>query len=115
VDKLDQRAGGVLSTTERSDLISMLGITPEDPAKRATVVRKVAEDADLHQKELNRAFVLMEYYGYLRRNPDDPQDSTFSGWKFWLDKLNQFDGNFINAEMVKAFLSSLEYRARFGN
>jgi hypothetical protein len=50
----------------------------------------------------------------LRRNPDDPQDTNFAGWKFWLDKLNQFDGNFIGAEMVKAFISSDEYRKRFG-
>jgi len=56
----------------------------------------------------------MQYYGYLRRNPDDPQDTDFSGWNFWLNKLNQSDGNFIDAEMVKAFLNSTEYRQRFG-
>ena len=33
---------------------------------------------------------------------------------FWLDKLNQFIGNFVEAEMVKAFISSIEYRQRFG-
>ena len=37
----------------------------------------------------------------------------FSGFNFWLAKLNQFNGNYINAEMVKAFLSSIEYRQRF--
>jgi hypothetical protein len=36
-----------------------------------------------------------------------------SGFNFWLAKLNQFNGNYINAEMVKAFLSSIEYRQRF--
>ena len=45
----------------------------------------------------------MEFYGYLRRNPDNPQDTDFRGWKFWLDKLNEFNGNFVDAEMVKAF------------
>ena len=92
VDGLDQKAGGILSATERSDLIAILGATPGDPQKRASVLRKVAEDADLHQRELNRAFVLMQYYGYLRRNPDDPQDTNFGGWKFWLNKLDQFQG-----------------------
>jgi hypothetical protein len=77
-------------------------------------LRKVAEDADLRQRETNRAFVLMQYYGYLRRNPDDPLDVDFRGWEFWLNKLNQFNGNFINAEMVKAFTVSIEYRQRFG-
>ena len=81
---------------------------------RASVLRKLAEDADLQQREFNRAFVLMQFYGYLRRNPDDPQDTDFRGWKFWLDKLNEFNGNFVQAEMVKAFLESTEYIDRFG-
>ena len=72
------------------------------------------EDADFRAKELNRAFVLMEYFGYLRRNPDDPPDNNLSGYNFWLNKLNQFNGNFVNAEMVKAFIKSTEYRGRFG-
>jgi hypothetical protein len=55
----------------------------------------------------------MQYFGYLRRNPDDAPDFDFRGWKFWLDKLNQFGGNFQQAEMVKAFISSDEYRNRF--
>ncbi|MFL6254517.1 MAG: hypothetical protein ACJ74T_05820 [Pyrinomonadaceae bacterium] len=74
----------------------------------------MAEHPQLRRKEFNRAFVLMQYYGYLRRNPDDPQDTDFRGWKFWLDKLNQFGGNYVGAEMVKAFINSDEYRRRFG-
>jgi hypothetical protein len=50
----------------------------------------------------------------LRRNPNEFPDSNFNGFNFWLDKLNQFNGNFIDAEMVKAFITSLEYRQRFG-
>jgi hypothetical protein len=78
------------------------------------VVRAVAEDSDLNNLERNRAFVLMQYFGYLRRNVNDPQDSDYSGFKFWLDKLNQFNGNFVEAEMVKAFIVSSEYQRRFG-
>ena len=66
------------------------------------------------QAETNRAFVLMQYFGYLRRNPDDAPDVNMDGFNFWLTKLNQFNGNFVNAEMVKAFLDSSEYRSRFG-
>ena len=40
--------------------------------------------------------------------------SGVSGYDFWLRKLNQFNGNFIAAEMVKAFITSAEYRQRFG-
>jgi hypothetical protein len=53
--------------------------------------------------------------GYLRRNPDDSPDNDFRGWQFWLNKLNEFNGSFIDAEMVKAFLVSSEYRQRFGS
>ena len=114
VSKLDQNTSGALSTLEKSQFIALLGVNPEDPNKRAVVLRAVADDAELREAELNRAFVLMQYYGYLRRNPDDPQDADFVGWKFWLDKLNQFNGNFVDAEMVKAFITSIEYRQRFG-
>ena len=50
----------------------------------------------------------MEYFGYLRRDPDEP------GYQFWLAKLNAAGGDFIQAEMVKAFITSTEYRQRFG-
>jgi hypothetical protein len=56
----------------------------------------------------------MEYFGYLRRNPDEQPDSGFSGYDFWLAKLKEFNGDFVKAEMVKAFLISREYRMRFG-
>jgi len=74
----------------------------------------VAENQNLATAEFNRAFVLMQFFGYLRRNPNDLPDSDYSGYDFWLTKLNQFNGNFIDAEMVKAFISSTEYRQRFG-
>jgi hypothetical protein len=75
---------------------------------RATVLRKVAELEELGLRELNSAFVLMEYFGYLRRDADT------AGFNFWLDKLNAFNGDFRAAEMVKAFITSAEYRQRFG-
>jgi len=56
----------------------------------------------------------MQYFGYLRRNPDDPPDGNVNGYNFWLGKLNQFGGNYQAAEMVKAFIVSSEYRQRFG-
>ena len=61
-------------------------------------------------------FVPSEYFGYLRRNPDDANETTldYTGYDFGWQKLNQFKGDFINSEMVKAFLSSNEYRQRFG-
>jgi hypothetical protein len=113
VDALNANAGGVLDATERQNLINELSANNSD-AGRAGVLRKVAEDANLVQQEFNRAFVLMQYFGYLRRNPDDAPNTDFSGYNFWLGKLNEFGGNYIAAEMVKAFLESIEYRQRFG-
>src|SRR5262245_2578251 len=84
------------------------------PPLARVALRRVAEHPDLIQQEFNRAFVLMEYFGYLRRNPNDAPDGNFDGYNFWLNKLNQFNGNYLEAEMVKAFLSSIEYRRRFG-
>jgi uncharacterized protein (TIGR03118 family) len=81
---------------------------------RAEALRLTVEDVDYRQKEFNRAFVLMEYFGYLRRNPNDPPDNNLDGYNFWLNKLNQFNGNFVSSEMVKAFIKSTEYRGRFG-
>jgi hypothetical protein len=81
---------------------------------RAQALRLIAESPRYRTNEFSRALVLMEYFGYLRRNPDDPPDNNLSGFNFWLGKLNQFNGNFVNAELVKAFLNSSEYRSRFG-
>jgi hypothetical protein len=114
VTQLNTRAGGVLSAAEQTNLINVLGGTPSDVTKRAQVLRAVAEDPDLKTAEFNKAFVLMQYFGYLRRNPNDPPNTNFDGYDFWLGKLNQFNGDFVAAEMVKAFITSIEYRQRFG-
>ena len=111
VDRLNLKAGNVLSTSERDTLVAQLQLGQKT---RAEVLRAVAEDSDLNNSEKNPAFVLMQFFGYLRRNPNDPQDIDYSGYKFWLDKLNQFNGNFVEADMVKAFITSGEYRHRFG-
>ncbi|MDX6405775.1 MAG: hypothetical protein QOH70_3230, partial [Blastocatellia bacterium] len=111
VDKLNLRAGGPLSQAERDQLVADL---TSNAKTRAQVLRAVAEDQDLKNAEFNRAFVLMEYFGYLRRNPNTAQDTDYSGYDFWLTKLNQFNGNFQNSDMVKAFITSAEYRNRSG-
>jgi hypothetical protein len=111
VDTLNANAGNPLSPAERNQLVNDLATNAKT---RAQVLRAVAEDPDLNSAEFNRAFVLMQYFGYLRRNPNDAPDTDYTGYDFWLTKLNQFNGNFQNAEMVKAFISSLEYRQRFG-
>jgi 6-phosphogluconolactonase len=116
VDKLNQNAGSVLSSSERTNAINLFGgaAASSNATARAQAVRQVAEDSDLYDAEFNRAFVLAEYFGYLQRDPNAGPDSDHTGYDFWLNKLNQFHGNYLNAEMVKAFISSIEYRQRFG-
>ncbi|MCA1594028.1 MAG: DUF4394 domain-containing protein [Acidobacteria bacterium] len=111
VDALNANTGGSLSPAERDDLVSRLSA---GQVNRAQALRAVAEDADFVRRESNRAFVLMQYFGYLRRNPNDFPDADFSGYDFWLAKLDSFNGDFRRAEMVKAFITSTEYRKRFG-
>jgi len=113
VDKLDANAGSVLSSSEKANLVNVLGATPADNTKRASVLRSVAENANLTQRDFNKAFVLMQYFGYLRRDPDAAPDNNFDGFNFWLTKLNQFNGDFVQAEMVRAFIVSGEYLNRF--
>ena len=115
VDALFAKATITPTPVERATAIDEFGgsATSADAAARARVLLRVAEHPALVRQEFNKAFVLMQYFGYLRRNPNDAPDTDFAGYNFWLAKLNQFNGNFINAEMVKAFLSSAEYRQRF--
>jgi subtilisin family serine protease len=99
-----------LSQAERDSLVNAL---TNQTMTRAQVLRAVAEDSDLFNSEKNRAFVLMQYFGYMRRNPNDPQDSDYGGYEFWLNKLNGANGDYVAAEMVKAFLAAAEYNQRF--
>jgi hypothetical protein len=112
VDALNANTSNSLTPAERDALVSGLESGTET---RATALRKVVENGAFRRRELNRAFVLTQYFGYLRRNPNDLPDGDFSGYNFWLAKLNQFGGDFRAAEMVKAFITSGEYKGRFGN
>ena len=104
VEALISRTGVSFTDGERAALVS--GLT-DGTLTRAGVLQRVAQNELFVKAKFNEAFVRMQYFGYLRREPDD------SGFHFWLNKLNEFDGNFERAEMVKAFLVSSEYRERF--
>jgi hypothetical protein len=74
--------------------------------RRGEVLQDVAEHPEFHSREYNGAFVLMQYFGYLRRDPDE------AGYQFWVGKLN--GGTHDNyPSMVDAFVKALEYRDRF--
>ncbi len=103
VDTIISQTGGSFN----GDRDALVGGLTSGSLTRAAVLRQVAEDQGFVSAKRNATFVMMEYFGYLRRDPDE------SGYQFWLNKLNQFGGNFEQAEMVKAFIVSGEYRGRF--
>ncbi|HWS86861.1 MAG TPA: FG-GAP-like repeat-containing protein [Pyrinomonadaceae bacterium] len=111
VDALNANTGGSLTQAERDALAAALG---SGAATRAETLRAVVENEEFSRRERNRAFVLAQYFGYLRRGPSEPPDANFDGYNHWLSKLEEFNGNYIAAEMVKAFITSIEYRRRFG-
>jgi hypothetical protein len=112
VDALFSSATVVPTATERQAAILAFGAG--GTTGRVAALRNVTDSDSVNDAEFNAAFVLLQYYGYLRRNPTDQPDNNDNGYQFWLNKLNTFGGNFINAEMVKAFILSDEYRNRFG-
>jgi cytochrome c peroxidase len=136
VNRLFDTTGINASAQDRAALVT--GLT-NDTETRASVLQKVVDGVvagsdgqpqfqtrygeDFYIKEFNAAFVLMEYFGYLRRDPDP------DGFNHWKAKLDLFSptiqgtygtyvsgrvGEYIDAEMVRAFIVSPEYRTRFG-
>ncbi|HVQ36008.1 MAG TPA: DUF4214 domain-containing protein, partial [Pyrinomonadaceae bacterium] len=121
VDRLFLNTGVNASASDRTALVNGLNGGTET---RATVLQKVVDGVlvvgegnqqftttygqAFYNAQFTQAFVQLEYFGYMKRDPDE------AGYAFWLGKLNQFGGDFVAAEMVLAFISSPEYRARFG-
>src|SRR5439155_8055842 len=94
VDALNAKAGNVLSSDDRTTAINLFGGASDtsNTSARALAVRQITENQTLSSAEFNRAFVLMQYFGYLRRQPNDQvHDVDYSGYDFWLQKLNFFN------------------------
>jgi hypothetical protein len=90
-------------TFTRADLVNRLNAAT---LTRAQVVRAIADSNEVGAAEFNPAFVAMQYFGYLRRDPE-PQ-----GYNAWLQTINANPADFRS--MVNGFMNSTEYRLRFG-
>jgi hypothetical protein len=125
VDKLFANSEVTPAQAERDAAVTAFGAGGVEG--RAAALLNVADSGPVYNKQYNAAFVLMQYFGYLRRNPDDMPDASFAGYDFWLSKLDSFSvpGQDVRdeavalrrvrrAEMVRAFLVSGEYLSRFG-
>ena len=104
VDQLIAHTGISYPQDARDGLVNQLAT---GAITRAGALLRIAENDGFASAKRNEAFVMMQYFGYLRRDPDE------NGYQFWLKKLRDFNGNFEQAQMVKAFIDSGEYRARF--
>lgn len=114
VNDLIQTAGLTTAQVNTVQIVAALNMAgPSTTAGRAAALRSIIESAAFDNKEKSPAFVLMQYFGYLRRNPNDAPDNNLDGYNFWLTKLNNHNGDFHAAEMVKAFIVSGEYFGRF--
>ena len=117
VDELFDNAGLSPSGADYTAAIAEFGPAGNtaDTGARGRAVRRVAENTTLGNQEKNKAFVLMQYYGYLRRNSYDAPEATldYAGFNFWLTKLNDHGGSFHAAQMVRSFIVSTEYLSRF--
>jgi hypothetical protein len=100
VDKLEQTAGVTISN--KATLVAALNGGTQT---RAQVARNVIENSAVFDKFFNRGFVTMQYFGYLRRDPDT------IGFQNWVNTLNADPSNFRH--MIFGFIYSTEYRNRF--
>ncbi len=110
VDKLYQTAN-VSDPATRNAMVNGLNNGTET---RASVVKNIALSSAVGDNQplfRNPAYVMMQYFGYLRRNPDDAPDGNLEGFNFWVGQLN--NGIKTPFDMVNAFISSPEYRGRF--
>jgi len=116
VGRLNERAGAPLAPAEvgAADGEFAGAATSADTGARARALRLVVESDVLRRRELNAAFVVMQYFGYMQRNADEAPDADLTGYNFWHQKLEEHGGDFRAAQMVGSFLVSGEYRARFG-
>ncbi len=123
VDALFASAGLTPTTAERQAALTAYG--SGGTQGRADALQAIAELDRIFQRDFNRAFVLLQYFGYLRRNPD------IAGYNFWLAKLDAAStsttinrmnvpndeeaiGRIRRSQMVEAFIRSCEYQRRFG-
>jgi hypothetical protein len=110
VDALIQsvQSSGVDLSGERANLIDTYGQGADLLTSRAGVLRAVVDNAMFKQSQFNQAFVLTEYFAYLKR------DAEPGGYTFWVNVLITGDpGNYRG--MVCSFVTSMEYQNRFSS
>lgn len=103
VSRLYDTAGIVLTATARNQIVADLN---SNQRSRAQVLRELVDSSAFFNQEFNAGFVLSQYFGFLRRDPDE------QGFQNFLGILNTNPGDVRT--VVANFVNSTEYRLRFG-
>lgn len=103
-----QQSSGVDISGQRSMLIAQYNSGSDMNTSRALALREAIDNASFISAVYNPSFVLMQYFGYLHRDPDQ------GGYGFWLNVLNNREPNNFRG-MVCSFITSPEYQLRFGS
>lgn len=105
VDRLINNAGISLKPDERAMMINKLD---KGETTRDRVLLDIVNNHEFVVREDARSLVLLHYFGYLRRNPDDPPDNNLSGFNYWIKEV-EVSGD--NGRLTKGFMASGENRA----
>jgi hypothetical protein len=106
IDALTANARIKLTPPERAALIDGLGT---GALTCGQVLLEIVNKHDFAEREGARSLVLLHYFGYLRRNPDDPPDQNLEGFNFWLKEV---EGSGDLGRLVRGFMASGEYLDR---
>ena len=92
---------------ERSNLLSLFDGTNDG---RAAILLALTSQPAMVDSQYNQSVVLLQYFGYLRRDPDE------TGFNFWVNSLKSKPLRDPDAarSLTCAFLTSIEYQNRFG-
>ena len=107
VDDLAANSGIALESAERAAFISKLS---NFTMTRAQLLLALVNNRNFIKKEENRSLVLLHYFGYLHRNPDDPPDKNLDGFNFWLKEI-ETSGDL--GRLLNAFMASGENKTRW--
>ena len=105
VDELYTNAGITSESSERANFIDRLN---HRAMTRAEVLLAIVNKPDFVEREANRSLVLLHYFGYLHRNPEDPPDKSLDGFNFWLKEMEASPNP---RKLASAFMESDEYKS----
>ena len=106
---IDALYSNIKLTTARDERERLLSELRNGQTTRASALIHVSENRALYRREYDRAYLLMHYFGYLRRNPADAPDLNLEGFNFWLEILERTNDY---ASVTRVFIESGEYKDR---